>query len=91
MLEVAAAQYLDGYRIKLRFNDGAEGVVDLADALWGPVFEPLKDLEVFRRFAVRYHTLSWDHGADFAPEFLRDKLTEHAEAGDLSHTIPDAG
>jgi hypothetical protein len=91
MLEVTAAQYIDGYRIKIQFNDGAEGVVDLGDALWGPVFEPLKDFEAFRRFAVRFHTLSWDNGADFAPEFLRDRLVENVHAGDVSHIIPGAG
>ncbi len=91
MLEITAAQYLDGYRIKVQFNDGAEGVVDLADALWGPVFEPLKDLDAFRRFTIRLHTLSWENGADFAPEFLRDRLAVHAGAASLAHGVQDAG
>jgi len=91
MVHVTAAQYIDGYRIRVQFNDGAEGVVDLADALWGPVFEPLKELEAFRRFAVRHHTLSWDNGADFAPEFLRDRLAQNADAGTVPHALPGAG
>ena len=33
-----------------------------------------KDLKFFRRFLIRYNTLSWENGADFAPEFLREKL-----------------
>jgi hypothetical protein len=36
MLEVTAAQYVDPFCIRIRFNDGDEGVVDLGDALWGP-------------------------------------------------------
>lgn len=42
MLEVVNAEYVGGYTIRVSFNDGESGEVDLADALWGPVFEPLK-------------------------------------------------
>ena len=77
MLEVVAAEYVSGYKIRVEFNTGVCGEVDLGDALWGPVFEPLRDLEAFRRFRVSrvLHTVSWANGADFAPEFLRDKMT----------------
>jgi hypothetical protein len=76
MLEVVQAEYRDGYEIRLEFNDGASGIVDLAEALWGPMFEPLKDVNLFKRFAVSdtLHTLVWENGADLAPEFLREKL-----------------
>ncbi|MBU4399681.1 MAG: DUF2442 domain-containing protein, partial [Planctomycetes bacterium] len=49
---------------------------DLSDALWGPVFEPLRDVERFKRFVVSevLHTLVWDNDADLAPEYLRDRL-----------------
>jgi len=50
--------------------------VDLSDELDGLVFEPLKDLKFFRQFLIRYNTLSWENGADFAPEFLREKLVQ---------------
>jgi hypothetical protein len=38
--------------------------------------KPLKDVKFFRRFLIRYNTLSWKNGADFAPEFLREKLVQ---------------
>ncbi len=78
MLEVVSAEYVAEYRIRVCFNTGEEGVVDLRDALWGTVFEPLRDLAAFRRFSVSevLHTICWDNGADFAPEFLRDKMVE---------------
>ena len=50
--------------------------MDLSDELDGLVFEPLKDLKFFRQFLIRYNTLSWENGADFAPEFLREKLVQ---------------
>ncbi|MCG3111507.1 MAG: DUF2442 domain-containing protein [Candidatus Manganitrophus sp. SB1] len=64
------------YRVWLRFNDGAEGVVDLKDELYGEMFEPLKDIKKFKSFRIdpELETLVWENGADFAPEFLRDHL-----------------
>jgi hypothetical protein len=77
MLEVTGAEYRDGYRVWIEFNSGESGIVDLSDALWGPMFEPMKDIERFKRFVVSdaLHTLAWENGADLAPEFLHEKLT----------------
>jgi hypothetical protein len=76
MLEVTRAQYQDGYKIWVEFNDGAAGVVDLSNALWGPMFEPLKDMDRFKRFVVSdvLHTLVWENNADLAPEYLYEKM-----------------
>jgi hypothetical protein len=76
ILHVKEAKYLHDYVIWLRFNDGAEGEVNLKDELYGEVFEPLKDLEKFKSFRVDtvLETIVWENGADFAPEFLYDKM-----------------
>ena len=76
ILHVKEAKYLHDYVIWLRFNDGAEGMVDLKDELYGEVFEPLKDMERFRSFKVDpdLETIVWENGADLAPEFLYDRL-----------------
>lgn len=86
MLEVVSADYLEGYRIRLRFNNGQEGVADLEDCLWGPMFEPLKDLSAFKRFSVSevLHTLCWENDADLAPEFLYEKVVDQAHAADAA-------
>lgn len=47
ILHVVEARYERDYVIHLRFNDGAEGFVDLADSLYGEMFAPLKDVEKF--------------------------------------------
>ena len=39
----------------------------------GEVFEPLRDPDYFARFTVD-ETLVWPNGADFAPEFLHQRL-----------------
>ena len=69
---VTQARYVADYTIWVRFNDGVEGEVNLSSELQGPIFEPLKNLEVFCQFSVHpeLRTLVWSNGADFAPEFL---------------------
>jgi len=69
-LEVRNAEYLGDYRIRLAFNNGESKIVDLSDKLQGKVFEPLKDKIFFKSFSVKFNTIEWDNGADFAPEYL---------------------
>ena len=73
-LHVLEARYVRDYVVSLKFSDGAAGEVDLAAELDGLVFAPLRDIEQFRRFSLAYHTLTWPNGADFAPEFLRERI-----------------
>ncbi len=82
-LHVKDAKYLRDYVIWVRFNDGTEGEIDLSSELSGPVFEPLKKVEFFKRFKINCHTLSWENGADFAPEFLKELLKQPAVSSDL--------
>ena len=77
LVHIVEAEYVGDYRIWLRFDDGVEGEVDFAGDLGGPVFQPLRNPLTFRQFRLHpeLRTLVWPNGADFAPEFLRDKLT----------------
>jgi hypothetical protein len=86
ILHVVEARYERDYVIHLRFNDGAEGYVDLADELHGEVFAPLKDLANFRAFRVdpELETIVWDTGADLAPEFLHSRLLVESQSTDRS-------
>lgn len=70
------AKYLRDYCIWLKFADGTEGEVDLKGELWGEVFEPLKEKTLFAEFSLdaELETIVWPNGADFAPEFLYQKL-----------------
>ena len=76
MIRVTAARWVRDSVIHLRFNDGLEGEVDLRDELYGPVFEPLRDVKVFRALELHpeLHTVVWGNGADFAPEFLDSRV-----------------
>jgi hypothetical protein len=82
--KLESAEYVSGYRIRFRFADGRTGEVDLTDQLWGEVFEPLKDPVVFKRFRLdrELNTISWETGADLAPEFLYERAAQPAVASD---------
>ena len=67
---VIRAEYIDDYRIRVTFNDGTSGPVDFSQWLKGPVFQPLRDVDYFRRFFLDGGTVSWPNGADIAPETL---------------------
>ena len=64
--------------LRVTFVDGTTGDVDLRRFLsgqqaTGTVFEPLRDVDYFARFNVD-DTLAWPNGADFAPEFLHQRI-----------------
>lgn len=72
---VVDARHVRDYVLWIKFEDGSEGEIDLANELWGPVFEPLKDVETFRKaFVAEYGTIAWPNGADLAPEFLYERV-----------------
>ena len=73
---VVDAEYVHGFAIHLRFSDGTEGDVDLKGELGGEIFRPLNDLSYFKQFVLHseLHTICWPNGADFAPEFLYDRV-----------------
>jgi hypothetical protein len=67
---VVYAEHREGFRLHLVFNDGSENTVDFEPWLQGPMFEPLKNQEYFRRFFIDGGTVVWPNGADIAPETL---------------------
>ena len=69
-LEVIKAEYVDGYRLMLLFNNGVQKIVDLSNSLRGTVYIPLRNIDYFQRFSIKFNTVEWDNGADFAPEYL---------------------
>jgi hypothetical protein len=73
ILRILRAEVRGPHELRLAFNDGAEGAVDVRPLLEGPVFTPLRDPEYFARVALDpvCGTVVWPNGADFAPEALR--------------------
>ena len=69
------------YTLRVRFDDGAEQVIDFRPVLAGEMYGPLRELSLFEQARVdsETHTLVWPNGADFDPATLHD-WPEHADA-----------
>jgi hypothetical protein len=76
MVKVTRLERLGAYRLRLTFSDGIVGDIDLADELWGEMFEPLRDIVQFNSVSVdpELGTLAWPNGADLDPEGLHDAV-----------------
>ena len=72
-----SAEHAGAYRVRLRFDDGTEAIVDLESELWGEVFEPLRDPARFCEFRLdpELRTLAWPNGADLSPEHLYERAS----------------
>ncbi len=87
MLHVKSAKYLSGFKLWVAFDDGTSGEVDLEGVLNGPVFEPLQDLNFFKKLAVdpELETVVWPNGADLAPEFLKELHNKQNQTRQKAH------
>ncbi|MDX2245127.1 MAG: DUF2442 domain-containing protein [Bacteroidia bacterium] len=79
-IKVTKAKYLKDYKLELLFNDGLTGIINLQEHIYGPVFEPLKNKNYFKKFQLNRWTIEWENGADFAPEFLHELATQQNKA-----------
>lgn len=71
-LHVDEVIYIKPYKLRLRFSDGLMKDIDLEAELHGEIFQPLKDVKLFKQVYINKdtRTIEWPNGADFAPEFL---------------------
>ena len=78
---ITDATYLDGYRLKIWFDNGEIKIVDLQSHLDGPIFKPLQDMDFFKSFYVNHDidTIVWPNNADFSPDFLYEIGREISE------------
>lgn len=75
MHRVESVEALGGDRLHVRFEDGTEGTIFMADRLFGPMFEPLRSPELFTQVAVdEFGAIFWPNGADLAPDSLYERL-----------------
>jgi hypothetical protein len=70
LIKVTNAKYVKDFTIHFEFNNGVEKDINLETELWGEIFEPLKDVNFFKKFKLNKWTIEWENGADFSPEFL---------------------
>lgn len=78
MRRVTSVETRPEYTLVITFDDGTHGEVCIADRLFGPMFEPLKDPEFFSLARVdEFGAVCWPNDADLAPDALYRKILEH--------------
>ena len=69
---VKKVEYVEGYKLKLYFDDRSIKVVDLKEMLKDAknLFVPLVDLEYFKKVKCDGTTIYWPNGVDLCPDVL---------------------
>lgn len=64
------------FKVYVVLDDHRAGEIDLSNELWGEVFEPLKDPELFAKVKIDEvgDSVCWPTGADLAPEFIDEHI-----------------
>lgn len=71
LVRVTKVEPVDGFVLRLSFDDGAHKDVDVEWLLRGPIFEEIRrDPELFRQVRVEGGTAAWPNGADIDPVVL---------------------
>ena len=71
---VESFEIVSPYTLRVRFDDNTEQVIDFEPILFGELFGPLRDLNLFNQVKIdtEVHTLVWPNGGDFDPATLHD-------------------
>ncbi len=81
MQRVTDVKALSGYRLDVVFSDGVRGMLAIEGRLFGPMFEPLRDPEMFARVGVDdFGAVCWPNGADLAPDALYQLVKSGVQA-----------
>jgi len=78
MRKIQSVEYLSGYHIRLTFDDGVIGEIDIEKQLsFDGVFAQFRDISFFRRVRVNkaWGTIEWTGKIDLDPEVLYEEIT----------------
>ncbi len=76
--DLITANYLEGYKLQLTFENGRSGVVDFLKFIKkGGIFAQLENLDYFKKFTINKEmgVITWGEAVDVAPEILYAEAT----------------
>ena len=81
LTKVTYLEKLEGFRLRVHFSDGSEGVHDFSTMIRQPgsMLEPLRDESYFARVFLEFGAPTWPNGFDIAPEWLRREMQSGGE------------
>jgi len=82
MHRIVSVDALDQYRIKVQFDDGLEGEVDVSGLVGQGVFQSWRDPAEFGKAFVdpESGTVAWPGGIDLCPGAMRKEIAENQKA-----------
>ena len=77
MKKITSVEVLPNHQLRLRYNDGVDGVVDLSTEVGQGVFAPWKDAKVFASVKVERggRALVWSDEIDLCADALYLEIT----------------
>ena len=74
LYKVVAFEIVAPYTLHITFDDNTSQTINLEPILYGPLYGPLRDLNVFNQVRLdgEVFTLVWPNDADFDPETLHN-------------------
>ncbi len=78
-ISITKAEYISDYSIKLNFDNGEQGTVDLKATIFNDkrkIIETLRNVDFFKDFSLDSWTLVWKNELDLAPEYLYNLLNK---------------
>ena len=67
---VVSVKVLEDYQLHLQFENGENGIFSMLPYLNYPVFQPLKDYNLFEKAKVTFDFVSWNDDIDMSPDNL---------------------
>lgn len=76
---IISVEVLSNFQLKLFFEDGKSGIIDMHKYLWGEAFEELKKPDYFKKVVINddLGTICWPNGVEIAPESLYKEVLSH--------------
>jgi hypothetical protein len=80
---VTYIESLGDFRLRVRFDDGREGVHDFTSMVSknnaGPMLKPLCDESYFARVFIELGAPTWPNSFDICPDYLHQQMTQAGE------------
>jgi hypothetical protein len=85
MFRIETVQPLAGFRLKVRFNDGLEGVYPVEPERRGGVFLKLTNPEIFDAVRINddFGCVEWPGGVDLCPDTMHQAMSRAATGAEI--------
>lgn len=85
MIRPSRIEALSGFRLRVTYPDGTDGVIDLSGDVGRGVFAPLADEAFFRTVHLgRYGQIAWSEELEICPDAAYQEIKD-STAAEVSH------